>query len=95
MVLESIFSVAATVYILHSRELVTHYYKLAISLLEKLNQAIRMFCIHYGMNCSGKHGKVLLQSLETETTFHYCWRVKFSLKLVWVESWNLPPHATH
>ncbi len=30
---------------------------------------------------------------KTETTFHYIWRVKSSLKLVWMES--IPPHATH
>jgi len=29
------------------------------------------------------------QSSETETTFHYCWRVKSSFKLVWMESTSL------
>ena len=27
-----------------------------------------------------------LQSSKTETTFHCCWRVKSSFKLVWMES---------
>ncbi len=34
---------------------------------------------------------------KTETTSHYCWRVKSSLKLFWMEiAWGgIPPHATH
>ncbi len=32
------------------------------------------------------------ESWKAETTFHYCWRVKSSLKRF---EWNLPPHSTH
>jgi hypothetical protein len=34
-----------------------------------------------------------LQISETETTFHYCWRVKSSFKLVWMES-TIPMQLT-
>jgi hypothetical protein len=42
----------------------------------------------------GRTQRFIALSWKAETTFHYCWEVKSSFKLVWMESTS-PPPATH